>query len=215
MTIDADLVRQSLLDKATTRPRFKLPLPTEQAERLLAAAMDAQVIRWGGTPVSDDDQRKAIAEAADFLTNPGRRWGLIVMGTVGNGKTSFLRAITTLIAELHLSDGYGGLLSVRWRTAKDICQLARTDTDAFVALCRTPMLAIDDLGEEATEVMDYGTVVTPLIDLLSLRYDRQLFTLVTTNISNKQIRENYGDRVADRFNEMMRVIIFRKKSYRR
>jgi DNA replication protein DnaC len=31
-------------------------------------------------------------------------------------------------------------------------------------------------------------------------------TIVTTNLSGKAIREKYGDRLADRFNEMMQVV---------
>ena len=77
------------------------------------------------------------------------------------------------------------------------------------------MLGIDDLGEEETTMMDYGNRVTPVIDLLSHRYDRMLFTMVTTNLTPKEIREKYGARIADRFNEMLEVIRFKDISYRK
>ena len=41
---------------------------------------------------------------------------------------------------------------------------------------------------------------------MSYRYERMLPTIVTTNLSGKAIREKYGDRLADRFNEMMQVV---------
>ena len=47
------------------------------------------------------------------------------------------------------------------------------------------MLAIDDLGTEPVEVMDYGNIITPVINLLTKRYEAHLFTIVTTNLDPK------------------------------
>ena len=41
-----------------------------------------------------------------------------------------------------------------------------------------------------------------------------LFTFITTNLTKSQIREKYGNRIADRFNEMLEVIIFKNETYR-
>ena len=76
------------------------------------------------------------------------------------------------------------------------------------------MLGIDDLGIEPKEIMDFGNVFTPIIDLLTKRYEEQLFTIVTTNLTPSQIREHYGDRIADRLNEMTEKIIYRNSTYR-
>ena len=57
-------------------------------------------------------------------------------------------------------------------------------------------------------------MLNPAIDLLSARYTDQLFTVVTTNLTPKQIREHYGDRIADRFNEMFERIVFDNSTYR-
>jgi DNA replication protein DnaC len=62
--------------------------------------------------------------------------------------------------------------------------------------------------------MDYGNLLCPLVDLLTKRYDLQLFTLVTTNLTPAEIRAWYGDRIADRLNEMMLKIVFTNESYR-
>ena len=76
------------------------------------------------------------------------------------------------------------------------------------------MLAIDDLGKEPTEVLDYGNVLSPVVDLMEYRYQHQLFTAVTTNLTPDEIRDKYGKRIADRFNEMLEVIVFEDISYR-
>lgn len=135
-------------------------------------------------------------------------------GVPGNGKTTLMRAIQNLINYFNLKDDYGTSIGVSLRDVKDITRLNKDDYNGFVKFRNTPMLAIDDLGLEPTEVLDYGNVLNPIIDLLSYRYNEQLFTIITTNLTGKQIREKYGDRIADRFNEMMRVIIFQEQSYR-
>ena len=76
------------------------------------------------------------------------------------------------------------------------------------------MLGIDDLGEEETILLDYGNRIAPVIDILSYRYNRMLFTMVTTNLTPPQIRTVYGVRIADRFNEMMLVLHYKSPSFR-
>ena len=76
------------------------------------------------------------------------------------------------------------------------------------------VLCIDDVGLEPTEVLDYGNAINPVIEILEQRYQRQLFTFITTNLTPKQIREKYGDRIADRFNEMMKCIVYKNPTFR-
>jgi DNA replication protein DnaC len=53
------------------------------------------------------------------------------------------------------------------------------------------------------------------VEMLTKRYDMQLFTIITTNLTPSEIREKYGDRIADRMNEMMVKIIFNNDTYRK
>ncbi len=55
----------------------------------------------------------------------------------------------------------------------------------------------------------------PTTDMLTMRYDRLLFTIITTNLTPQEIREKYGDRIADRLNEMMVKIVFENPTYRK
>lgn len=88
------------------------------------------------------------------------------------------------------------------------------DFEAFRNLRNMPMIAIEDMGREPIEVLDYGNVLNPVVDMLEYRYNLQLFTFITTNLTKSQIREKYGNRIADRFNEMLEVIIFKNETYR-
>ena len=57
-------------------------------------------------------------------------------------------------------------------------------------------LGIDDLGTEPAEVQDYGNIMYPIKELLTMRYDAQLFTVFTTNLEPKDIRQRYDNRIA-------------------
>ena len=47
------------------------------------------------------------------------------------------------------------------------------------------------------------------------RYDEQMPTMISTNLMPSEIRSKYGDRIADRLNEMAIVIVFKNASYRK
>lgn len=76
------------------------------------------------------------------------------------------------------------------------------------------MIAIEDMGREPIEVLDYGNVLNPVVDMLEYRYNLQLFTFITTNLTKSQIREKVRQPHRDRFNEMLEVIIFKNETYR-
>lgn len=160
-----------------------------------------------------EDMRSYIRQAAQFLTD-GKHCGLMLCGTTGNGKTTIAKAIRSLVNAYNIKDENGEKFYFRLHSSKDIVRMAKADYVAYLALCHCPAIIIDDLGEEPIEVLEYGNSLNPVIDMLSIRYEEQLLTIVTTNTAAAQIRERYGDRIADRFNEMMQVIIFTNPSFR-
>ena len=80
---------------------------------------------------------------------------------------------------------------------------------------RYQIMIVDDLGTEPCEVMEFGNVYTPLIDLIATRYDEQLFTIFTTNLTPAQLEEKYGKHAFNRLNEMVEKVVFENESYRR
>ena len=213
MKINVEVLKSLLLKRKIIRTRFKLPITEDQTIDALTASFQAEVEYRHQTYKESDAVKESIKQAAKWLTEQDK-FGLLMCGVPGNGKTTLMRAIQNLINYFNLKDDYGTSIGVSLRDVKDITRLNKDDYNGFVKFRNTPMLAIDDLGLEPTEVLDYGNVLNPIIDLLSYRYNEQLFTIITTNLTGKQIREKYGDRIADRFNEMMRVIIFQDQSYR-
>lgn len=143
-------------------------------------------------------------------------------GLYGNGKTTLMLAMCNLINFLFDSDISINRMTIRVLNAKDIARMA-VDKDrrsSYEKLAYEDLLAIDELGEEPAEILHYGIIYTPLRDLLEERYARQKFTIVATNlVQNKekkmfQLSEHYGERVVDRFREMMKIVPFRNETYR-
>lgn len=197
-----------------TTSRFRLPLTYEQAIAALTAAYMAEVEFRHRNYIDDSYTTIHIQGAARWLTDPCPKFGMLLCGQCGNGKSTLVRAIRSLIQLLYSSSSYDDQRYLRIVDAKEVVATAKADYRQFSDLCKTDMLAIDDLGIEPSEVLDYGNVLNPAIDLLTRRYNDQLFTVVTTNLTPSQIREHYGDRIADRFNEMMDRIVFNNHSYR-
>lgn len=194
------------------KPRFRLDLTLEEAADSITAAYAAEVEFRGCTFLPDEPTKQHILECAVWLTKEKPKFGMLLCGPCGNGKSTLVRALRSLVAFLYSYREQSH--AIHLCDAKEIVALAKSDYLAFKKVCNCDMLAIDDLGIEPAEVLDYGNILNPAIDLLSHRYNEQLFTIVTTNLSPAQIREHYGDRIADRFNEMMERIVFKNPTYR-
>lgn len=194
---------------------FRLPMSAEQAYNCLLAATIAEVEFRHRSFYENNDNKAQLRQMADWLTSGSSKFGILLCGGCGNGKSTLLKAFQQLLNYLAIpmhdgQDNYG----IQITDAKFVAHLARTDYSAFLRLSHKDMLGVDDLGTEPQEVMDFGNVVTPVIDLLTKRYDEQLFTIITTNLTPKQIRDHYGDRIADRLNEMVEKIVFTNGTYR-
>ena len=198
-----------LLEQKTTKAHFSLPMTSKQANDFITAAYIAEVEYRGLQYIESEHIKTHIEILARFLTNPSK-FGVVICGTYGNGKTTLLYALRSTISFL-AKNGYLEKrdISLDVYDARELTKLYRDrDPETFGKICRTKLVAIEDMGKEPTEAIDYGTVISPVVELLERRYDGQLFTVVTTNLTPKEIREKYGARIADRFNEMMLVLNF-------
>ena len=127
---------------------------------------------------------------------------------------------TRLIRLLYDSPVKSKRVEVVITDAKAIAEIGADERrrNEYQRLKSAPLMIIDELGEEPPEVLVYGRVLTPVRDLLEERYRRQDLTIVATNLvntpDNPQLSKHYGERVVDRFREMMEIIPFRNPSYR-
>lgn len=213
--INVEALMSRLLRRGTMTERFKLPMTKEQAYQLLLAAVKGEV-EYRARKFEFNDAVKSYANTiAEWLTGDSSKFGLLLCGNVGNGKSTFVKAFQQLLNQLNLrSEDNRDYRKIRIIDARTVAYLCKSDYREWEELGRLPMLAIDDLGTEPLEIQDYGNIMSPMVDLLTRRYDKQLFTIVTTNLMPKEIRPKYGVRIGDRFNEMMVKIQFENDTYR-
>ena len=206
--INVEALKLQLLRGKTTRGRFNLPYTYEQVYDMLNASVQAEVA-WREREYQDSPEMQAyICEVARWMQE-SKTFGLLMCGVPGNGKTTIMKAMQSLLNYI------GSDNALKIMSAKDIVRLNKCNYEQYERVCRAPFLGIDDLGTEPAEVMDYGNVLNPVVDLLLYRYQEQLVTVVTTNLKPNELRDKYQDRIADRFNEMMSKIIFKDRTYRK
>lgn len=175
-----------------------------------------QVERRGYVLKKDEATIDHIRRAARWLLGISPKPGLFLYGEPGNGKTTLAKAIAQLIELLYDSPYMNERKGVVIISASSLTEAARGEKQELLNRMKTTeLLYIDDVGIEPASLKVWGNEVSPLVDLLYHRYDRQLFTIITSNlIGDEDIERRYGGRIADRFVEMFDLIGFENKSYR-
>ena len=176
-----------LLRRGAMTERFKLPMTKEQAYQLLLTAVKGEV-EYRARKFELNDAVKSYANTiAEWLTGDSSKFGLLLCVNVGNGKSTIVKAFQQLLNQLNLrSEDNRDYWKIRIIDARTAAYLCKSDYREWEELGRLPMLAIDDLGTEPLEIEDYGNIMSPMVDLLTRRYDKQLFTIVTTNLSRRK-----------------------------
>ena len=211
--IDAEVLKSVLLRRKNMRNRITLPLTYEDAKQALAISIEVEVMSRHGKFQLSRDVDDQISKMAQWLTQVDKKFGMMLCGGIGNGKTTMMKALQSLLNVMNFKkEQYS--LALKIQNTRTIMELYKKDYPNYLNLSRCEMLAIDDMGTEALEFVDYGNIFTPIIDLISTRYEHQSFTIVSTNLTPKQIQERYGDRIADRLNEMMERIVFKNSTFR-
>ena len=127
--------------------------------------------------------------------------GKFYHGAVGVGKTTKLK--TEFQALEHKSK--------RWIKAREVALAAERHGLSGVASIAESVLHlfIDDLGHEAQTVNHFGTIFSPMTELIQAWYDQsqewpqwKMTIHFTSNLSLGQLRELYGEYIFDRLIEM-------------
>ena len=206
---------KSLLKQQKTLATFKFPLTDIQAAKSLYYQYKSEVIgRRGETAWQESKEMKqACMTMGQVLTDKNdMHFGFLLRGTNGNGKTTLANAFHKVVNSLAQMQYLGNCKGAINRTAKEIVRCY--ETSMFGKILKEPVVIIDDLGNETTEMMNYGNIATPIVDMIEYRYDNKLFTFITTNLTADQIEEKYGKRIRDRLREMVVTITIEGGSYR-
>ena len=201
-------------------PRFNASarLTKAHAVVLLHGLLKNEVESRGKEMLVTPELLSITNRVADWLLGKGKRW-LLFMGNVGDGKTTMLNAVQKFIITMDIQKPYReGHYSSWWTmynaTAKDLVTDYVKDPALITQYNNVDILGLDDMGAEPAETMVYGNPVYPIADILMTRYKKDVQTIITTNLKANEIRPRYGDRIADRLNEMCERIVFPEQSYR-
>ena len=188
----------------------------DDAKVYLLAAYQAEVERRHRVFERNEYFDEQLNLIANYLTGGSEKFGLMFCGLCGNGKTTWAKALQLLVSGLNLKNLINNLYYVfpLWN-AKDLAMRSKGNYNDWRNVMRYQLMIVDDLGTEPREVMEFGNVYTPLIDLITTRYEEQLYTIFTTNLTPAQLEEKYGKRIVDRLNEMVEKVVFENESYRR
>lgn len=184
----------------------------EELERALLFAFRKQVEGRGLAyeDVTNAEMGVKIKSAVAWLTGPQYRSCLLLQGTKGNGKTTLMEALYQLYRAVDAS-----IVSVKCdRLAEYFVMQTLGLTSAYTEYKTASRLCIDELGIEPERCMIYGVEYMPIQSLLTYRYEKQLPTIITTNLSDTMIQKRYGERISDRFAEMCTILRFKAPSYR-
>lgn len=192
-------------------------MENREAKNALYGYYKREVERRKNEFVMTDELKQQISEVGDFLTTETRYYGLFLPGSIGNGKTTMLKAIRDLLIYLVENDRIRyceGDKYPRFVTARDMANISK-DADEFRSLKTTKYLILDDLCEEPAEVLSFGNYIYPFVELLEYRYEQMLPTFISSNFGAVDIEEKYHSaRISDRMKEMFKIISFKEESFR-
>ena len=220
--VNVEEFKSWLTKSRTTKDLFRWSVSTDTAWGMLTAAYIAEVRSRGMQCDIPEEVNGYLRAIAEIMTTKSTKCGILLCGNCGNGKTTTLNAFATVTKYLHElykkqsieKSVWPKMIKIEKTSARRLSQVAKEEMLMNEAK-NADILCIDDMGLEPTEVLDYGNAINPVIEIMEARYRQQLFTFVTTNLTPPQVREKYGDRIADRFNEMMKCIVYKNSTFRK
>ena len=217
-TLEKDGKPQSIKTHQRIGRGLELPLENNTAKNLLYSFYKREVEKRMREFVFTNELRGAISQVGNFLTVETNFYGLFMPGSIGNGKTTMLKAIRDLLVYLVEADKISyceGDKYPHFVKARDMANMIVEGRNEFRVIKNTKFLLIDDLGAEPTEIVTYGMPYKPFDELLDYRYEQMLPTIISSNLTATDIGQKYDDpRIVDRMREMFKILSFEEESFR-
>jgi len=133
--------------------------------------------------------------------------GIAITGATGLGKTKALE-IMSLYSEIdevkYIKDGKQIRLKFPIYNSREMVDAyAKDGLDGIHKFTTFTNLCVDDLGTENMNANHYGTKLNVIEEIIEERYRKNLMTHITSNLSEEDLHEAYGDRVYSRLKSMV------------
>jgi DNA replication protein DnaC len=206
--------------KKNDAARFPFPFGYGEFKSLLAQS--AQVIlerrRERNIFAIDGNNEPVIAQIFLYLKmnerfNGDLQKGIMLVGRYGSGKTLIMQALcemyNTVIHTLHIQRPL-----LKFIKSSELLDAVKEKTVG--SFSRMP-LVIDEFGREAKQIMDFGNLKSPMIELLCERYDTGAWTHGTSNFTLETLssENQYGKMTGDRIKSMFNFIELKGESRRK
>lgn len=203
-----------LLTEKTNISKNVVPIITELTDNEIEESLKV-VIESVTEQELNEDSKEQIKKLSKSLPDKKRNF-IILSGNCGTGKTTLMNAVSRLIEALRWNGNYNQSTGHKIvpKGAKKVFATEVNKNTFELLQDWQGVLMIDDFGVEPITNNDFGTIKTPIIDLIMHRYEERLPIIFSTNLSADDIKKRYGDRITDRFRERASLIKFTNKSYR-
>lgn len=184
----------------------------ENIESALKMLYKMQVEARGREFIADAPTLDKLNLAAKWLGS-SQKFGLVLYGNVGSGKTMLLNSLTQLFFRTGCFMPH--IIST---TAAELqrCFVQDQSAEGFYGVAKnSKILLLDDLGCEPENCIIYGTSYHPISEIIYHRYRNQLTTILTTNLTDNELASRYGPRIMDRLEESFDFIAYTNPSYRK
>ena len=181
------------------KARFNLDgiKPTELYDYMISQMQEILIEEtiWDGKLGNTNEVRRVIRWLLE-----GEKTSLIIQGGIGSGKSVFARALANTIGVRNRSPYFLEMGKIAKTTEQD------KEIPEYVFANK--LVVFDDVGTEPTEVNAWGNHIELFNEIIYGRYPRRQPTIITTNFTQEEMRNKYGERIMSRLNEMCDVLVF-------
>ena len=132
----------------------------------------------------------------------------MLMGNTGLGKTHLSTAVAVRVIE----KGYDVVYETMQTLMDDFSenQFRGGSSESVAKYYEADLLVVDDLGSELTNQF----TVSVLYNLINQRANKNKATVFSTNLTQKELRERYADRIVSRLFGMYKPLLFKGSDIR-
>lgn len=196
---DVEVLKLARALPRTMKSRLHLNLLPATIEESLIYCLNSFGSEIGEYLVDNTEYHYMLRAISSELANNNAKCGILFTGSYGTGKTTImqgLRKLLDLLKEVPSAWEYQEINSLdnAYIRAEDFLYPIAS-YEKFCEAAAAPILFLDNLGIESDTPKD-DLAITLIKNLIRLRYDMRMFTLIGTPFDARSIREVYGNQIA-------------------